>query len=228
MARVKRWFPLSHDFLDDPETHLMVNKFGWRSLRVWLRILSIADRNDGKLKGSISEWSLILLRDYSEGNQRWIRRDSDRLLSLLLWMSERGWIGIREGSEPSLETLNHAKFHVVRDDNKIPTGIQTASPPTRPTRPTRPIKTVLLPDWLDQSLWESFKNHRTALKSRMTNHAEELAIKKLEEFRSSGQNPHDILSQSIQNGWKGLFAVNGLPQQTTITDRIEKAMKRGL
>jgi len=61
------------------------------------------------------------------------------------------------------------------------------------------------PDFLDMKLWQDFKKHRIKLKAPMTDRAEELAIMKLENFKERGFNPNDILKNSIEFGWKGLF-----------------------
>ena len=61
------------------------------------------------------------------------------------------------------------------------------------------------PDFLDMKLWQDFKKHRIKLQAPMTDRAEELAIMKLENFKERGFNPNDILKNSIEFGWKGLF-----------------------
>ena len=62
-----------------------------------------------------------------------------------------------------------------------------------------------LPDWLPTDLWKDYLQARKALKAPMTERAKQLAIKKLDELMKQGYPPKDVLSQSIYNGWKGLF-----------------------
>src|SRR4051794_5006102 len=52
MPRIKRWFPVSHDINRDPEFCELSRRFGATGIRVWLELLSIADRNDGDVPGS--------------------------------------------------------------------------------------------------------------------------------------------------------------------------------
>lgn len=46
-------------------------------------------------------------------------------------------------------------------------------------------------------------------KKKPTARAIALAIKKLHDLQTEGQNPEDVLNQSTMNGWAGLFAVKG-------------------
>lgn len=75
------------------------------------------------------------------------------------------------------------------------------------------------PDWLPLDIWEQFREHRKSMKSKMTPTAERLIMKKLEAFRSEGQSVEAILAQSIERGWKGVFAVsNGIVNQKPVVD----------
>jgi len=165
MPRIKRWFPVSQSINQDPEIWEMTRTFGERALRVWLEILSIGDRNEGVLKGSIEGWAGVLAAVYSERNPRWVRRDLETLQRLLRWLSERGLIVVRDGSEscqtgflklseaaqrairqasnPSLVITNYAKYHKTWELDKIPVGTPLGSLPSEPSDPilTRPINT---------------------------------------------------------------------------------------
>ncbi len=64
---------------------------------------------------------------------------------------------------------------------------------------------IVFPIWLNKDLWSEYKKHRQRLKAPMTPYAEKLAIDKLSKFVADGNNPNNIIKQSIDNGWKGLF-----------------------
>src|SRR5258708_34616907 len=51
MPKIKRWFHVSHDINADPEVWEMTDRLGDRTFRVWMELLSIADRNAGEIKG---------------------------------------------------------------------------------------------------------------------------------------------------------------------------------
>ena len=62
------------------------------------------------------------------------------------------------------------------------------------------------PEWLNSDVWDTFVEHRKKLKAPMTERAKTLLIKKTEKLE--GDNI-EILNQSIENGWKGVFAIKG-------------------
>ncbi|MGR3218621.1 MAG: hypothetical protein ACUZ8H_02235, partial [Candidatus Anammoxibacter sp.] len=73
----------------------------------------------------------------------------------------------------------------------------------------------VLPDNIDKETWSAFVEHRQKLKAPMTDKAKTLMINKLEKLNGSA---NDILNQSIENGWKGIFELkendNGSHKQT--------------
>ena len=71
----------------------------------------------------------------------------------------------------------------------------------------------LYPPWLPVDVWKEFKKHRIKLKSPMTDHAEKLAIGKIEKLRLEGHDPADVINNCIEMGWKGIFPPkrNGAP-----------------
>ncbi len=67
----------------------------------------------------------------------------------------------------------------------------------------------MLPDSIPVSIWDEFKAHRQKLKRPMTDYAETLILCKLEMWRvEEGANPIDVLNESIEKGWTGVF-LNG-------------------
>jgi phage replication O-like protein O len=65
----------------------------------------------------------------------------------------------------------------------------------------------ILPDFIDVNLWECFLEVRKKQKAVPTDKAKELLIKDLERLRIEGNDPNDVLKQSIKNSWKGLFTL---------------------
>lgn len=70
-----------------------------------------------------------------------------------------------------------------------------------------------LPEFLDKELWNEFRSHRIALKSKMTPYAERRLFKKLKDFLDDGYSPEQVIGQSIEKGWKGLFE----PKEDTVS-----------
>ena len=67
----------------------------------------------------------------------------------------------------------------------------------------------MLPDSIPASVWSEFQAHRRKIKKPMTEYAETLILCKLEKWRIEvGANPVDVLNESIEKGWSGVF-LNG-------------------
>ncbi|ELY2471058.1 replication protein [Cronobacter sakazakii] len=75
---------------------------------------------------------------------------------------------------------------------------------------------VDLPDWLDPAVWREWVQYRAEnkkpIKSMLT---VTKAIKLLSQFRDSGDNPAEVINQSIANGWQGLFRVRATGRALT-------------
>lgn len=54
-------------------------------------------------------------------------------------------------------------------------------------------------------VWNDFLEHRKKTKSPATLAAQKLILEKLKIWQSEGENPEQILKNSIENGWKGVF-----------------------
>lgn len=68
---------------------------------------------------------------------------------------------------------------------------------------------VDLPDWLPPDLWQKFKAFRKEIKKPLGPVAEKSNIAKLERLRAEGNPPADVINQSIERGWQGLFQIGG-------------------
>jgi len=65
----------------------------------------------------------------------------------------------------------------------------------------------IYPDWLDMNLWGEFKKFRIKIRAPLTDHAEKVNIEKLTALKLQGNNPSDVINQTIERGWKGFFPV---------------------
>lgn len=85
----------------------------------------------------------------------------------------------------------------------------------------------VLPEWVDLETWSSFIEHRKILKSPMSIQAQRLAVTTLEKLKAQGNNPVDVINQSIERGWKGFFPVNGDRNQSKTSPLDGKLSKKG-
>ena len=74
-----------------------------------------------------------------------------------------------------------------------------------PLTPQGGIVVFTLPDWIPKTEWESYLKMRRTIKKPITDDGMRLAVKALERLRRGGNQPRDVLNQSILNSWQGLF-----------------------
>lgn len=93
------------------------------------------------------------------------------------------------------------------DDDSLPPQSEKTIPVKEKTgrKARREALLDLCPDWLDMEDWKAFVEHRITHKSGMTVKAGELIIKKLAEFQEQGDSPKEVLEQTIERGWTGVF-----------------------
>lgn len=143
MPRIKRWFPVNHDINRDPEMWDLCDKFGEKALRCWLEILSIADRNEGDIPGTLNSISTAV---------GWaIRCKSTKTLRILNGIMTLGWVRIDDG----LKVTNYAKYHKTREPQKILLG-SLPSEPSEPSEPSNNKSTSAAPPTSFQNFWNLY------------------------------------------------------------------------
>lgn len=70
-------------------------------------------------------------------------------------------------------------------------------------------KEISIPDFIDKELWHDFLEMRKQMRKPATPRAQELLIKDLVKLSADGDDPNEIIKQSIKNSWQGLFPVGG-------------------
>lgn len=127
MPRIKRWFPVSHDFNRDPEVIELRQTFGDWMAFVWQEMLSISDRNEGKIRGSpdfiAASFTWLWNTNSKRYNTEWKR---NKIRMAFEWMSNKHWIGIESDS---IRILNHLEYHRSEVRKHVP-------PRPDPTGPT--------------------------------------------------------------------------------------------
>jgi phage replication O-like protein O len=109
--------------------------------------------------------------------------------------------------------------------------IVTESVPTKDTIQKPLTKTIIqkqysIPGFINLETWQAFENMRKSIKEPLSDDAAIRILKKLERLKSSGDDPNEILDESIMNNWKGVFALkknggqNGINRGNTQTNPI--------
>ena len=116
-----------------------------------------------------------------------------RLITILNWGAYQG-----NGVETDKETDKQVTKHRQTGDKQVTTNKNDKNVKNDKNK-------IILPDWLDKKWWNNFKEFRKEIKAKLTHRGEELAIMKLKKLKSSGNNPTEVIKQSIECGYKGLF-----------------------
>lgn len=66
---------------------------------------------------------------------------------------------------------------------------------------------ICLPNWLPIDAWEGFVEMRSKIKKPITERARSRAISKLNDLRSKGHDPAEVLDQSTLNCWQDLWPI---------------------
>jgi hypothetical protein len=74
-------------------------------------------------------------------------------------------------------------------------------------KPTKGNDEVCLPEWIDKQTWIDFVELRKKIRKPLTSKATSLIVKDLDRLRASGNDPTNVLEQSIKNCWQGVFAL---------------------
>jgi hypothetical protein len=107
-----------------------------------------------------------------------------------------------EWLEPTHQRVEtHQPIPYINTDNKQQIKIKDNA------QPEKMVAVVILPEWINNELWEDFKQFRKELKKPMTELMQKKMINRLEKMRSEGQNVEDVLNQSMANGWQGVFEI---------------------
>ncbi len=145
MPAIKRWFPVSHDINRDPEMWELEAKHGPKALRIWLEVLSIADRNEGIVPGELDAVSRVIS---SAVRSRLI--PTKLVLSAMLSL---GWLVLSDG----LRVAKYEKYHRTRETNKFPPDLPDLPNLPKEKKKIAPSDRNLTPPtpWPKDDLWLS-------------------------------------------------------------------------
>jgi hypothetical protein len=132
--------------------------------------------------------------------------------------------------------------------NGLDTGIEAPMPPPseqgtgsgkgtgtgKEPRPPRKQSTFELPAIINPDTWKAFEEHRQKLRKPMTDRARNLIVM---EIMKLGQDPDELLEQSIRKGWQDVFPLKTQNQESVAPEssgkskhlcRIDGCMKIGV
>jgi hypothetical protein len=80
---------------------------------------------------------------------------------------------------------------------------------------------VTLPDWLQpyKDAWEGFTDMRKRIRAPLTPRAITLTLNELQRLHLQGYDPGEVLDQSTQRSWRGVFPVYGQQPKRVLRDQ---------
>ena len=113
------------------------------------------------------------------------------------------------------EQQQRKKDNKYKKDNKI-------IPPISPNGENPSFE---VPDWINQETWEAFEEMRNKKKKEMTDYARRKIVNKLLKIqKDTGQDPNDVLDQSIVNSYQGVFPLKEI-KKSAPTESVLKDAK---
>jgi len=139
-------------------------------------------------------------------------------------LAAKGHLTRKETPGRGCRYIVHPRRDFAPEDASPPKRL-TPTPETASDKPSRTITSstakavsdrarpkVHVPDWVPIEAWNAFTEMRRRGRNPFTGHAEKLALAKLEQLRDAGNDPADVLNQSILRGYSGLFEIrSGAP-----------------
>lgn len=212
-------YGISRDLWD----HEAFQKEPFTEAQAWAWLIGEASWKDGLCRGNTgqpvelkrAEFSIAVR--YLADRWQWTKDRAHRFLKKL----ERLGM-IRDASRDTFQVYficNYNRFQVVglpkRDSgatqarqprDKIETGKQEKEEKKEKGGPAAPrLPGFEFPIWWPTKEWAAFVEMRRKIRKPLTDHAVDLAIKRLTDLRAQGESPADILNNAIFGGWQGLY-----------------------
>ncbi len=148
MPRIKRFHPIAHDFNRDPEVRELRRRFGdWLAL-AWQEMLSISDRNQGIIKGTVASIAESLAHVSLSTRPRYA---VNKVLTAIPYMADKGWIEVHQDH---VLVCNYAEYHPRREQasSLLPSLLPSLRPSDKErTKVPSPELDANLRGWLQNS-----------------------------------------------------------------------------
>lgn len=144
------------------------------------------------------------------------------------------WLLVKPNLDISIKRSKAGQNKSKADQKKIKTTSKTEpSPPKEKEKEKERDKDISygIPTWMDDDAWTSWVMHRKEIRKKLT----PTTVSRQISFLTKNQDDHiEIIEQSIQNGWTGLFVLkdkksaqgsSSAPQEGSLEYRRQQEMK---
>lgn len=110
------------------------------------------------------------------------------------------------------------------------TSTSTSTPTITNNTPLPPKGGLIeIPNFINSDVWDSWVKHRSEIKKKLTRTQSEKQIEKLNKWHDAGHDVNEIITQSVANGWQGLFEPkgqkNGYNNRQTDSERTKQQLQ---
>lgn len=100
------------------------------------------------------------------------------------------------------------------------TSKRPASDHKQECKELKEVKTNELPKFIDEKLWQDFREHRKKLRKPMTDRAEKIIFGKLETAMSKNHDPNKMIETAIERGWQSVFEPDNKPASSKMANYL--------
>lgn len=209
------WFRLYAEFVHDPKVQCMPEEFQRRLVMLFClrcsEVIATLSDEDLAFQMRISMDQLAQTKaafikkgfigdDWSLRNWDKRQRVSDQSAARTRLYRER----LRDAGDSS---------HVTASD-----ALETDADTEEKNKKKGSALPMKLPSWLSPEVWADWHQYRNARKG-WTAKARQLSLRTLERLHAEGWSPREVVDQSIERGWSGLFGT----QRNQVTRTANKA-----
>ena len=197
-----QWFRFYNEALDNPK----VQKLDGSTFKLWVNLLCVAGRNDGKLPSN-PDLAFAL------------RIDEIALESLLDRLLIGGLIEVRKGGQNGSYIAPHDwEERQYKSDTSTPRvkryrkrsrNVTETAPDTDTDTDKKTSKKAVAfprPEWADKDVWSDFLDNRKAKKARNNATAYKRFLADIERHRSAQWTPARLLEYATGRGWAAIYA----------------------
>ena len=172
----------------------------------------------------------VLSEFFIETEKGWINARCDEEIAKYIAKQDISKQNGKLGGRPKKQELTYnekpRKTQKVILANPEITGSQANQEPiTNNQEPKEKQPEYSLPEWMPKSTWEEFKKMRVSIKSKLTPHAEQLALKKLAGFLADGYDPVEAVENAIMNSWKSVYLPDKKSSKSSAMEGMTKVEK---
>lgn len=203
------WFKHKTNSLDDPDFSAIIDEFGSDGYMMFFGLLEIYGR---EYSNTDSEQFLNIRLAFvarklrkSSAKVRKFLNFCEKLISKPRFEHSINGVILSYKAPGFIELSSNWTKRKEEQPTEAPMEAPTAIRSRSRSKKKNKEKDIQYPEWLDLDLWKTFITHRNGTKPKLSHHAEILNINKLKKLIDKGHDQTEIINQTIERGWKGLF-----------------------